>query len=104
MLVTFKTATYPEITMFGNAATELLKLMGQSGNVPGAIMPADLPEALKKLEAGLSEHPSVSEESQPTNDTDDDEPAEVSLSTRAQPLLELLRSAIDAADNVVWEE
>lgn len=104
MLVTFKTATYPEITMFGSAATALLKLMGQSGNVPGAIMPADIPSALEKLEAGLTDQTESEAQAEPAPDRDDEEEPSVPLSTRAQPLIELLRSAQSAGDSVVWED
>jgi len=36
-------------------------------------------------------------------DDDEDGEAPVSLSTRAVPLLELLQSAIENGDNVMWE-
>jgi len=38
MLVTFKTPSHADITMFGTVATTLLKMMGMSGGSPGAIM------------------------------------------------------------------
>jgi hypothetical protein len=37
MLVTFTTKTYADITMFGDVALALLKMMGYSTKVPGAI-------------------------------------------------------------------
>jgi hypothetical protein len=42
-----------QLTMFGNAATALLKLLGHSGSIPGAILTVDLPAALAQLRAGL---------------------------------------------------
>jgi len=37
MLVTFTTKTYSDITMFGDIALDLLKRMGHSATVPGAV-------------------------------------------------------------------
>jgi hypothetical protein len=45
MLVTSTTKTYADITMFGDIALTLLKKMGHSANVPGAILAADIPAA-----------------------------------------------------------
>ena len=42
MLVTFDSKS-GAITMFGDVAKSLLKLMGQSGDVPGAILGKDIP-------------------------------------------------------------
>ena len=42
MIVTFKTKPYADITMFGDVAIHLLKLMGHSGTVPGAIVAEDV--------------------------------------------------------------
>jgi len=37
MLVTFTTKAYADITMFGDVAVAMLKMMGYSGTVPSAI-------------------------------------------------------------------
>ena len=46
MLVTFTTKAYADITMFGDVALAMLKMMGHSATVPGAI----LAEALTLIE------------------------------------------------------
>ena len=104
MLVTFTTSAYSDITMFGTAAVALLKLMGQSGNVPGAIMSEDVPAALEKLKASLLEVSDEPEEQPPTaDDLDDDEKeAAVGLGKRAGPLISLLEAAIKSKENVIW--
>jgi hypothetical protein len=38
MLVTFTCKAYADITLFGNVAVSLLRLMGHSGTVPGALL------------------------------------------------------------------
>ena len=43
MLITFTTKVSADITMFGEVAKELLKLMGQTGVVPGALLAAAPP-------------------------------------------------------------
>ena len=46
MLVTFTTDAYADITMFGDVALKMLRMMGHSATVPSAILAADVPEAL----------------------------------------------------------
>lgn len=108
MLVTFTTNAYSDITMFGTAAVSLLKLMGQSGNVPGAIMSEDVPEALKRLQEGLQRIATDSADVNAASDDadeseEDEEDAPVGLDKRAGPLVKLLEAAIAKGDNVLWE-
>ncbi len=103
MLVTFRTKYYPNITMFGDVAKALLKSMGQSGNVPGAIQHEDIPAALHKLkESLLKAAGGESDETAPRNEDDKDQPI-VTLDQRAIPLIELLESAIREDEHVVWD-
>jgi hypothetical protein len=104
MLVTFKTESYASITMFGDVAVALLKLMGHSGTVPGALMPEDIPEALERLKAGVAANPDEPLDPESNKDeSEDDQGSHVSLAHRALPLIELLAAA--HADNklVMWE-
>lgn len=106
MLVTFTSNSYSDITMFGSAAVTLLKLMGQSGNVPGAIMAEDVPAALARLKEELARLSEAEQEPPPPSDTasDDDEEREaaIGLDKRAGPLVSLLEAAATAKDNVLW--
>ena len=97
MLVTFTTDAYADITMFGDVALPLLKMMGHSGAVPSAILAADVPAALIRLTAGIeaaNTAPSV-------DDEDEDEPR-VSMSHRALPLINLLTAAAQEGCDVMW--
>ena len=101
MLVTFSCPTNAKITMFGNVAIQLLKMMGHSGTVPSAILAKDVPAALAQLEAAIEAakqqpEPEVSEE-------DDDDDISVSLHHRALPLINLLKAAVKDESNVMWE-
>lgn len=105
MLVTFQTEAYASITMFGDVAVALLKLMGHSGTVPGALIPEDIPDALKHLEFGVATNPNV-----PPNprrggreDEEEDDTPHVSLAHRALPLIELLEAAQADNKSVMWE-
>jgi len=111
MLVTFRTKAHGDITMFGTVAVGLLKLAGMTGNVPTAILAADVPGVLAKLERALDEHraaygdaaPSAVESREPSAGRDDERAAEaaVPLRSRALPLLELLRAAGAAKADVI---
>lgn len=98
MLVTFTTKAYADITMFGDVALAMLKMMGHSGTVPGAIRAEDVPAALSQLtaavNAGKSPPPHVSK--------DADEPV-VSMAHRALPLINLLTAAAKAESDVMWK-
>jgi len=101
VLVTFKTTAYADITMFGDAAEALLKLMGQSGNVPGALMADNVADAIAKLKSSLADQPIDNGEAAFSDD--DDKTSRVALATRAVPLLELLEAAAASGANVVWD-
>jgi hypothetical protein len=104
VLVTFRTKAYPNITMFGDPAVRLLKLMGHSGTVPSAMMPEDIPNAVARLEAALTElEPSeASRGDGDAGETDANEPR-VTLRQRAYPLIELFEAAADADAAVMWD-
>jgi hypothetical protein len=98
MLVTFTTKAYADITMFGDVALTMLKMMGHSATVPGAILAADVPEALSRLTAAID-----AEKSSPLlAGKDADEPV-VSMAHRALPLINLLTAAAKAESNVMWK-
>jgi hypothetical protein len=101
MLVTFSCPAYADITMFGNIATHLIKLMGHSGSVPGAILAEDVPQALQQLNAAI-EREKQQEAQHGAANPQDDEPV-ITTSMRALPLQDLLKAAADAKCNVMWD-
>ena len=101
MLVTFTTADYGDVIMFGDVALEMLHMMGHSPTVPGAILAADVPAALGRLRAAIA----ATKDNPPVVDEDEEatgEPA-VSLSNRALPLISLLEAAAKSNSRVMWE-
>lgn len=98
MLVTFTTDAYADITMFGDVALAMLKMMGHSKTVPGAILAADVPMALDRLKAAIN----ADNASSPAEKENEDEPV-VSMADRALPLIDLLTAAAEAECNVMWK-
>ena len=98
MLVTFTTEAYADITLFGDVALTLLKMMGHSATVPGAILAADVPAALDQLTAAIQ----AEKTAPPADAADADEPV-VSIQNRALPLINLLAAAAKADVNVMWK-
>lgn len=100
MLVTFSCPDYADITMFGDVAVRLLKMMGHSGTVPSALAPEDVAPALQRLETAIE-----AEKSSPqpqVSDQEDEDERPVSLPHRALPLIALLEAAAKGESAVMW--
>ncbi|WP_018295286.1 DUF1840 domain-containing protein [Mariprofundus ferrooxydans] len=95
MPITFRTDSHAGITMFDDVALGMIKMMGHSTTVPGAILAADVPVALSRLKAAIE----ADKGSPPVASNDPDEPA-ISMKHRAAPLIELLSAA---GDNIMWD-
>lgn len=100
MLVRFE-SDVGNLTMFGDVAVKLLKMMGHSGSVPGAILPKDIPAALARLEQALESEPESAVVTRQGRKEEDKEPP-VSLKRRAFPLMELLARAAKEECEVMW--
>ena len=86
------------ITMFGDVAMKLLRMMGQSGAVPGAVLAADIPAAVQRLRSALAG------EAPPPKDNKNGGEPKVGLNQRAFPLIELLERAAKNGNDVIWDE
>ena len=89
--------------MFGENALKLIKIMGHSGTVPGALGADEVAGAREKLQAAVD---ADKELAKGRGETDDEEEGErrVSLAQRALPLLEMLDSAAAADAPVMWDK
>ncbi|HEY5758133.1 MAG TPA: DUF1840 domain-containing protein [Steroidobacter sp.] len=113
MLVTFRSTATESITMFQDVAVQLLKLMGATGKIPGALGPEDVPLALRQLEHATEQikagthvtavRPADNEDATHEDEDDQDREAPVDLATRAVPLLSILKRAAAAKAEIVWE-
>jgi Domain of unknown function (DUF1840) len=88
-------------SMFGDIALTLLKMMGHSGTVPGAILAQDIPPALDKLKAAVAAAPDPAPE--PKSGDREGKELPVSLRQRAFPLIELLDLAARSGCDVLWD-
>ncbi|MEC6907998.1 DUF1840 domain-containing protein [Photobacterium piscicola] len=108
MLVTFTCKTHNDVTMFGDNAQSLIKMMEYTTDIPGAIVAEDVESALANLEKNLviaaAEQRAVQEQQQAIeNDDENEKEPEISISVRAVPLIELLKAAMLAKSYVMWQ-
>ena len=113
MLVTFRSTATESITMFHDVAVQLLKLMGATGRIPGALGPDDVGPALQRLEHATEQikagthatpaRPADNEDAKNEDEDDEDREAPVDLATRAVPLLSILKRAAAAKAEIMWE-
>ncbi|MDO6461525.1 DUF1840 family protein [Granulosicoccaceae sp. 1_MG-2023] len=94
MLVKFKTGAGFHSEYLEGVAHDLLKLMGLSGHIPGALEKGDLAAHLEKLKVAVSAEPVDGEP------FDDDAP---SMKARAKPLMDLIEGAIRDEDYLMWD-
>ncbi len=112
MLITFKSKAASEVVMYKEHAKRILDLLHKDGE-RGVITAAETASAIAKLESEIAEsrlHP-VSDEVQrdvaahhgDSGDDNEHEPVEiVTFSSRAYPLLEMLRAANKEGQDILW--
>jgi hypothetical protein len=114
MLITFKSQSSSEVTMYQEHAQRILGVLNKN-HTRGVITAAEAAQAVELLEqeVALSKlHPEVdaghANHSHPHHLPEEDETADmaeqnhIGFAQRAFPLLEMLRAARDANDNIVW--
>lgn len=87
--------------MFGDVAIKLLRMMGHSGTVPGAIAAEDVEDALERLKAAVAREPD--QPASAAERPDDEAEPVVSLRQRAFPLIQLLEAAARDDCYVRWD-
>lgn len=100
MLVRFdsKVGTF---SMFEKDARHMIKLLGHSDTIPGAILGDDIEKTLQAFQAALTE--AAKQENQQVIPKKDEEEETVSVNRRAYPLLELLKKAAKQKETVMWD-
>lgn len=104
MLVRFTCEAHREVLLFGDIAQTLLAMMGHSGTTPGALAADEVAPALARLRQALAagHQPPAPAPDQADSEEEDDPPTPIPLTTRAQPLIELLTAADKAEAPVLW--
>lgn len=109
MLITFHSKASPDVMMYKEHARRILDLLGKDAD-RGVITAAEAPRAVQTIEKEITEsrqhHATADVEQDLRAHGDDDNDHEnietVSFSTRAYPLLEMLRQARDQKCDVMW--
>ena len=104
-MVTFRIDAAASFSMFHDVAIELLKMMGHSGTVPSAILAADIPAALARLQQALAgAEPDEKNQRRLLQDKEKQTgESSVTLTQRAYPLLQMLSAAAARHHDVLWE-
>jgi len=84
--------------MLDRDANMMLKTFHTSGNIPGALYSEAIPDALEALKTRIKLE-SHDEELAQTEDND-----HVGVHTRAFPLIELMQSAIEKSETLMWDK
>jgi hypothetical protein len=106
MIVKFSTRV-GALTLHGDAAVALLRAMGHTGTVPGAILAAELPGALANLRRSLESQaqaaPIAAEPPRESDEEDEDRQPPVTLAMRAVPFIDMIETAIARGSDLMWE-
>ena len=103
MLVRFSSTKTESITMFGDSAGQLIKMLGASGAIPDAISAEDIPAALRRLRQQFQSQAAPPVAPADTDDEDENREPQIMLATRALPLIDLLERAGAGHATVMWE-
>lgn len=102
MLIKFKSEQSGDFVMMSDVAMPLLKMMGASGKSEGAVSSAALRDSLASLESALQQVPAQEQDRE--DEEGEEKEKNVSLATRASPLLAMLRKAAAEDGYVMWQE
>jgi hypothetical protein len=113
MLITFKSKAYPNVMMYQEHAKRILDLLNKDAEAErGVITSAEAAQAVTVLEREIEEsrkHQATDEMEQDVKahhgdheDGEHDAIQAVTFSTRAYPLLEMLRATRDQGGDILW--
>lgn len=101
MLVTFKSGACADVMMFGDVATQLLKIFGKELGSRGVITVEQMPDAIARLKKAVEEDRQLRRGA--AEDEDDETRRErVSITQRALPLIELLECSLRNDKPITW--
>ncbi|HEX2604409.1 MAG TPA: DUF1840 domain-containing protein [Oxalicibacterium sp.] len=112
MLVKFKSKAAAEITMYEEHAKRILDLLHKDAK-QGVITAAETDHAIKLLENEIVESKAhiasdaverdvIAHHNESVDDNEHEDPQPVSFSSRAYPLLEMLRAAREQKADILW--
>ena len=98
MPVIFSTPTSHRVFMFDKDASMMLKAMKTSGNIPGALFPEAITDALDSLKERVQIEVNEVDEAA-VNEED-----HVGIQKKALPLMDLMQRAIEQNEKLLWEQ
>jgi hypothetical protein len=108
MTYLFKSKAAGDVLMLGPDGDQLLRIIGKEPAAKGLIEPAALPAAIRAIEAAIAQD-EANPAPAPAGPGSAEGPGEaegedegVSLRQRAWPLLEMMRAAQAAAQDIAW--
>ena len=104
MLTKFHSEESADFVMLASAAEQLLTMMGHGGSAEGSVSGDTLSRALERLDSAVANAGEPQQVSDIDDDENSEEPEEVSLSARAEPLIAMLRKARKAEGYVMWRK
>ena len=106
MLITFTSKVHPDVVMFGDVATVLLRAMGQSEQPPGILRGDEIRLAAEKLreyvDAAQRQQSPAEDDGNKTDEERKEQRNRVGLRTRVLPLLDLLDASYHRDADVIW--
>ncbi|RZT38552.1 DUF1840 domain-containing protein [Cupriavidus agavae] len=104
MLITFKSHAAQDLIMMKDLAVTLLGIIGKHLGERGVITSAEMPAAIRKLEAAVLDakrtHPADTTVHPGNPDEKEEEP--LHLGQRAYPFLDMLRASLKENTDVLW--
>ncbi len=111
MIYEFKSRATGTVVMTQKVAEHILGILGKAPEPKGIILPEQMPEAIRVLEAAVAEdreaerqakaHPKPVSEDEDERDDEERTPV-VSLGQRAWPFIEMLKDASAAKREITW--
>ena len=100
MIYKFKSKAAGDVIMLGPNGDQVLRLIGKEPAAKGIIEPAAMPAAIAAIEQAVTTDEAARQA--PANERDDAPHDRVSLRQRAWPLVEMMKRAQAAHQEIVW--
>jgi hypothetical protein len=101
MIYKFKSKAAGDVIMMGPGGDQVLRLIGKEPGPKGIIEPAQMPAAMKALEAAITAEEAARKEATEEEGTPGKGDG-ISLRQRAWPLVEMMKRAHAAGEPIVW--
>ncbi|WOB08911.1 DUF1840 domain-containing protein [Piscinibacter gummiphilus] len=101
MIYKFKSKAAGDVIMMGPSGDQVLRLIGKEPSAKGIIEPAQMPAAMQAIEAAITADEAARKEAE-AEDGKAPKGDGVSLRQRAWPLVEMMKRALAANENIVW--